>query len=81
MRLMPGVPELCTFLDQQRIPRGLITRNVKASVDFLHQQHLLPLHSLTGVSNDQQGVQRRRSSWWLHVAGFVTVALLGLRIL
>lgn len=48
MQLMPGVPELCAFLDEKRIPRGLVTRNVKASVDVLHQQHLAPLHSLRG---------------------------------
>jgi hypothetical protein len=48
MQLMPGVPELCAYLDQKRIPRGLITRNVKASVDWLHKNHLAPLHSLTG---------------------------------
>lgn len=49
MKLMPGVVELCGFLDEQRIPRGLITRNVKTSVDFLHRQHLTSLHSLPGV--------------------------------
>lgn len=48
MQLMPGVPELCAYLDQKRIPRGLITRNVKTSVDWLHEHHLAPLHSLTG---------------------------------
>lgn len=48
MQLMPGVPELCAYLDGKRIPRGLITRNVKTSVDWLHERHLAPLHSLTG---------------------------------
>jgi hypothetical protein len=28
MQTMPGLLELCTFLDQQGLPRGLITRNV-----------------------------------------------------
>ncbi len=49
MKLMPGIVELCGFLDEQRIPRGLITRNVKTSVDFLHRQHLTSLHSLPGL--------------------------------
>ncbi len=49
MKLMPGVPELCAFLDERRIPRGLITRNVKASVDFFHANHLVHLHALSGT--------------------------------
>lgn len=36
MQIMPGVPDLCRFLDERRIPRGLITRNVKTSVDYFH---------------------------------------------
>lgn len=36
MRLMPGVQQLCSFLDSEGIPRGLITRNVKHSVDHFH---------------------------------------------
>lgn len=33
---MPGAVELCSFLDSRTLRRGLITRNVKASVDLFH---------------------------------------------
>ncbi|GLC38602.1 hypothetical protein PLESTB_000451400 [Pleodorina starrii] len=36
MALMPGALELCAFLDQQGLPRGLITRNVRRSVQYFH---------------------------------------------
>ncbi|EFJ41688.1 hypothetical protein VOLCADRAFT_84005 [Volvox carteri f. nagariensis] len=36
MALMPGALELCGFLDQRGIPRGLITRNVRRSVQHFH---------------------------------------------
>uniref|UniRef100_A0A2P2KH01 Haloacid dehalogenase-like hydrolase domain-containing protein At2g33255 isoform X2 n=1 Tax=Rhizophora mucronata TaxID=61149 RepID=A0A2P2KH01_RHIMU len=38
LQIMPGVTELCGFLDCRRIRRGLITRNVKESVDLFHQR-------------------------------------------
>ncbi|KAG0594410.1 hypothetical protein M758_UG074800 [Ceratodon purpureus] len=38
LQVMPGAKEVCTFLDSHHIPRGLITRNVKDSVDFFHSQ-------------------------------------------
>lgn len=36
LQAMPGLVELCTYLDSQGIPRGLITRNVLRSVHFFH---------------------------------------------
>lgn len=41
MKLMPGTAELLAFLDGRRLPRGLVTRNVKTSVDYFHA-HCLP---------------------------------------
>ncbi|KAG2483810.1 hypothetical protein HYH03_017333 [Edaphochlamys debaryana] len=38
MEMMPGALELCAFLDQQGLPRALITRNVRRSVAFFHQR-------------------------------------------
>eukprot|EP00195_Chlamydomonas_chlamydogama_P012668 CAMPEP_0202910922 /NCGR_PEP_ID=MMETSP1392-20130828/53463_1 /ASSEMBLY_ACC=CAM_ASM_000868 /TAXON_ID=225041 /ORGANISM="Chlamydomonas chlamydogama, Strain SAG 11-48b" /LENGTH=228 /DNA_ID=CAMNT_0049601211 /DNA_START=82 /DNA_END=768 /DNA_ORIENTATION=+ len=43
MRVMPGALDLCHFLDRSRVPRGLITRNVKAGVDHFHTHHLSTL--------------------------------------
>jgi HAD superfamily hydrolase (TIGR01549 family) len=42
LQVMPGAREVCSFLDAHRIPRGLITRNVKDSVDFFHSRFGLP---------------------------------------
>ncbi|KMS98714.1 hypothetical protein BVRB_3g069620 [Beta vulgaris subsp. vulgaris] len=36
LQIMPGAAQLCGFLDSKKIRRGLITRNVKASVDIFH---------------------------------------------
>ncbi|MQL76805.1 hypothetical protein Taro_009191 [Colocasia esculenta] len=36
LQIMPGAAELCGFLDAQQVKRGLITRNVKDSVDLFH---------------------------------------------
>lgn len=36
VQVMPGAQELCGFLDEAGIPRGLITRNVLASVQHFH---------------------------------------------
>ncbi|XP_021291234.1 haloacid dehalogenase-like hydrolase domain-containing protein At2g33255 [Herrania umbratica] len=38
LQIMPGAAELCGFLDAKKIRRGLITRNVKESVDLFHQR-------------------------------------------
>ncbi|XP_022722714.1 haloacid dehalogenase-like hydrolase domain-containing protein At2g33255 [Durio zibethinus] len=38
LQIMPGAAELCGFLDGKKIRRGLITRNVKESVDMFHQR-------------------------------------------
>ncbi|KAL9226041.1 hypothetical protein vseg_001896 [Gypsophila vaccaria] len=38
LQIMPGAAELCSFLDSKNIRRGLITRNVKDSVDVFHQK-------------------------------------------
>ncbi|KAF8055985.1 haloacid dehalogenase-like hydrolase domain-containing protein [Scenedesmus sp. PABB004] len=40
MQAMPGLVELCSWLDGAGIPRGLITRNVLASVRYFHDHHL-----------------------------------------
>ncbi|XP_020587308.1 haloacid dehalogenase-like hydrolase domain-containing protein At2g33255 isoform X2 [Phalaenopsis equestris] len=37
LQIMPGAAELCAFIDYKQM-RGLITRNVKASVDLFHQR-------------------------------------------
>lgn len=36
LQIMPGALELCEFLDSRQIRRGLITRNIKESVDLFH---------------------------------------------
>ncbi|KAK9725580.1 hypothetical protein RND81_05G154600 [Saponaria officinalis] len=38
LQVMPGAAELCGFLDSKKIRRGLITRNIKDSVDVFHQR-------------------------------------------
>ncbi|KAL0897124.1 hypothetical protein Bca101_081085 [Brassica carinata] len=38
LQIMPGVVELCGFLDSKKIKRGLITRNVKKAIDIFHQR-------------------------------------------
>ncbi|GBF95282.1 hypothetical protein Rsub_08313 [Raphidocelis subcapitata] len=44
MKLMPGLHELCEALDAAGVPRGLITRNVKSSVEYFHSNHLTSLN-------------------------------------
>lgn len=39
MKLMPGLVELCEMLDTKAIRRALLTRNVKKSVDYFHENH------------------------------------------
>uniref|UniRef100_A0A1D1YNR5 Uncharacterized hydrolase YOR131C n=1 Tax=Anthurium amnicola TaxID=1678845 RepID=A0A1D1YNR5_9ARAE len=36
LQIMPGAVELCEFLDARKVRRGLITRNVKDSVELFH---------------------------------------------
>lgn len=36
LQIMPGAAELCSFLDDRKIRRGLITRNVKEAVELFH---------------------------------------------
>ncbi|CAL0299834.1 unnamed protein product [Lupinus luteus] len=38
LQIMPGAAELCGLLDSKKIRRGLITRNVKSSVDLFHER-------------------------------------------
>lgn len=38
-QLMPGLHELCRVLDDAGVPRGLITRNVKSSIEYFHDNH------------------------------------------
>jgi phosphoglycolate phosphatase-like HAD superfamily hydrolase len=40
MELMPGMLELCLYLDQAGLQRAILTRNVQTSVDYLHKVHL-----------------------------------------
>jgi len=46
MKIMPGAVELCAELDEYRMPRAIVTRNVMSSVDFFHETHfpLPPFH-------------------------------------
>ncbi|KAI8476002.1 MAG: HAD-like domain-containing protein [Monoraphidium minutum] len=39
MKLMPGLHELCELLDSAGVPRGLITRNVRSSIEYFHDNH------------------------------------------
>ena len=39
MQAMPGLLKLCKLLDDIRVPRGLITRNVKRSIEYFHSNH------------------------------------------
>lgn len=48
VQTMPGLLELCTFLDQQGLPRGLITRNV-----LRRYAQLQPGSGLWGVPSAQ----------------------------
>jgi hypothetical protein len=36
---MPGLHDLCELLDSTGVPRGLITRNVKSSIEYFHANH------------------------------------------
>ncbi|XP_020691750.1 haloacid dehalogenase-like hydrolase domain-containing protein At2g33255 [Dendrobium catenatum] len=38
LQIMPGAAELCGYIDSKQMRRGLITRNVKASVDLFHRK-------------------------------------------
>ncbi|CAK9214421.1 unnamed protein product [Sphagnum troendelagicum] len=38
LQIMPGAHEVCKLLDSKEIRRGLITRNVKESVDLFHSR-------------------------------------------
>ena len=40
MELNTGMLELCSFLDQQKIPRALLTRNVESSVEYMHKNKM-----------------------------------------
>ena len=42
MRIMSGAADLCRWLDGRGLPRGLVTRNLRSSVDHFHKHHLLP---------------------------------------
>ena len=42
MKIMPGAADLCHWLDSRGLPRGLITRNLRSSVDYFHENHLIP---------------------------------------
>jgi len=40
MKIMPGMFELCDFLDENRINRALLTRNVVDSVDYMYDNFM-----------------------------------------
>ncbi|XP_002978825.2 haloacid dehalogenase-like hydrolase domain-containing protein At2g33255 [Selaginella moellendorffii] len=42
LQFMPGAKELCDFIDEKKLKRGLITRNVKAAVDYFHARFEKP---------------------------------------
>ncbi|KAJ1660879.1 hypothetical protein IWQ61_000234 [Dispira simplex] len=45
MRLQPGLPELLQFLAHHKIPRAILTRNNRQSVDHMLQQVMTPHHN------------------------------------
>ncbi|CAM8984592.1 unnamed protein product [Rhodiola kirilowii] len=50
LQIMPGAFELCSFLDEKKIRRGLITRNVKEAVDLFHTRFGVHSHRLLSIS-------------------------------
>ena len=40
MKLMPGILELCNYLDNNNIRRAVLTRNVESSVQHLQQNFM-----------------------------------------
>jgi phosphoglycolate phosphatase-like HAD superfamily hydrolase len=40
MELNPGMLALCQLLDEEQIPRALLTRNVESSVEYMHQNKM-----------------------------------------
>ena len=56
MRVMPHASRLGAFLDERNVPRGLVTRNVAASVDHFHANHWgKPETSATNAPNETRG--------------------------
>lgn len=52
MKVMPGAHQLCETLDRMRIPRGLLTRNVKSSIEFFHKNHFLAMPFEPAISRE-----------------------------
>lgn len=70
MKIMPGCLELCSFLDSNQVPRGLITRNVKKGVSHFHQHHLQPLslqHFEPAISRECQFPYKPSPDALLHI--------------
>lgn len=38
LALAEGVSQICNFLDEQKVPRAILTRNSKMSLDYFHQK-------------------------------------------
>ena len=53
MELNTGMVELCAFLDQQKIPRALLTRNVESSVEYMHTNKMSSIpHFQPAIARD-----------------------------
>lgn len=67
MQAMPGLLELCTFLDTRGLPRGLITRNVLRSVQFFHDNHLPLPPFVPAISRECQFPYKPSPEALLHI--------------
>ncbi|KAH7433381.1 hypothetical protein KP509_07G066800 [Ceratopteris richardii] len=65
LQIMPGAVGLCSFLDSRKLRRGLITRNVKASVDLFHQRF--------GISEFFPALSREFTPYKPHPAPFLHI--------
>lgn len=67
VQAMPGLLELCSFLDSKGIPRGLITRNVLRSVHFFHDHHLPLPPFVPAISRECQFPYKPSPDALLHI--------------
>eukprot|EP00878_Enallax_costatus_P042431 GHUV01049790.1.p2 GENE.GHUV01049790.1~~GHUV01049790.1.p2 ORF type:complete len:167 (+),score=30.95 GHUV01049790.1:1169-1669(+) len=67
MQTMPGLVDLCTFLDSKGVPRGLITRNVLRSVHFFHQNHMPLPPFVPAISRECQFPYKPSPEALLHI--------------
>ena len=62
MRVMPHASSLGAFLDERDVPRGLVTRNVSASVDHFHAEHWCGRPEFGHERSSKQDNERRSTS-------------------